>query len=101
MVKCTFCGVDESYHKGVHFIKNDGSVNYLCSSKCRRNSVILGRDKRRVMWTEAYREELHKARKAEKYKEEAEVKKAEAKVARVEAEKKEKSKSSKKKTAAK
>jgi len=29
MVKCTFCGVDESYHKGVHFIKNDGKFSHM------------------------------------------------------------------------
>ena len=54
MVKCVFCGNDEASFKGVHYIKNDGSVNYLCSSKCRKNYVILKRDRRKLKWTEFY-----------------------------------------------
>ena len=54
MVKCTFCGKDENIHKGVHLIKNDGEVNYLCSSKCKANATKLKRDKRKVRWTEAF-----------------------------------------------
>ncbi|MDP3881953.1 MAG: hypothetical protein Q8Q31_03705 [Nanoarchaeota archaeon] len=79
MVKCAFCGKEDHYHKGVHLIKNDGSINYLCCSKCRRNSLNLKRDKRRVMWTEAYREELHKTQKADKFKADAQAARAEAK----------------------
>ena len=61
MVKCVFCGCESSINKGVHFIKNDGSVNYFCSGKCRKNSLKLGRDKRRLKWTESYRIERVKA----------------------------------------
>ncbi len=53
-MKCVFCGREESIHKGLHLIKNDGSVNYFCSSKCRRNAINLKRDKRKVRWTEAF-----------------------------------------------
>ena len=56
MTKCSFCGREESPHKGLHLIKNDGSINYFCSSKCRRNALNLRRDKRKVHWTEAFRE---------------------------------------------
>jgi len=55
MVKCIFCGKEESPHRGLHLIKNDGSISYYCSSKCRHNSIKLGRDSRKVRWTEAYR----------------------------------------------
>ena len=55
MVKCDFCGKEEHPHKGVHLIKNDGSVDFYCSSKCRKNSLKLKRDKKRLKWTEAYR----------------------------------------------
>lgn len=54
MVKCVFCGKNESPFKGTNYIKNDGSVNYFCSGKCQNNSLKLGRDKRKVKWTEAY-----------------------------------------------
>lgn len=67
MVKCIFCGKDESFHKGLHLLKNDGSVEYYCSNKCKKNALKLGRDRRKVRWTEAYKikvaEELERARK--------------------------------------
>ena len=56
MVKCVFCGKDEHSFKGLHLIRNDGAISYFCSSKCRLNSLKLGRDKRKVKWTEASRE---------------------------------------------
>lgn len=55
MVKCSFCGKDESPNRGVHLMKNTGVVLYFCSSKCRKNLLKLGRDRRNVKWTEAYR----------------------------------------------
>ena len=61
MVKCVFCGKEEHPHKGVHLIKNDGSVDFYCSSKCRKNSLKLKRDKRKLKWTEAYRISKQKA----------------------------------------
>ena len=61
MVKCSFCGKEESSFKGIHVIGNDGSVNYYCSSKCRKNALKLKRDKRKLKWTMAYREEKVKA----------------------------------------
>ena len=61
MVKCTFCGKNENSFKGVHLIKNDGEVSYLCSSKCRVNALKLKRDKRKILWTEAFRVKKGKA----------------------------------------
>jgi len=61
MVKCVFCGEEGQYFKGMHLIKNDGSVNYFCSSKCRKNTLKLKRDKRRLKWASAYGEEKTKA----------------------------------------
>ena len=55
MVKCVFCGRDEEPFKGLHLIRNDGRIDYFCSSKCRRNALNLKRDRRKVKWTEAYR----------------------------------------------
>lgn len=55
MVKCSFCGRDEHAHIGVHYISNTGIVSYFCSSKCRKNTLKLKRDKKRARWTEAYR----------------------------------------------
>ena len=55
MTKCVFCGSEESPFKGVHLIGNDGSTNFYCSSKCRKNALKLRREKKKIRWTEAYR----------------------------------------------
>ena len=65
MIKCVFCGKEENEFKGINFVKNDGSVNFFCSSKCKRNSLKLKRDKRKVRWTEAFHERRDKARAKE------------------------------------
>ena len=74
MTKCTFCGKDEHPHKGMHLIKNTGTVTYFCSAKCRRNAIKLKRDKRKVRWTEAFHEKREKARAKEAKKKEADKK---------------------------
>jgi len=60
MVKCHFCGIDESIHRGLHLIRNDGVVTFFCSGKCRKNSLKLKRDRRKIKWTQAYRVERAK-----------------------------------------
>jgi large subunit ribosomal protein L24e len=55
MVECVFCGRETPFHEGVHLIKNDGSIQFYCSSKCRKNAIKLGRDRRKIKWTAAYR----------------------------------------------
>ena len=75
MVKCVFCGKEEYSFKGVHLIKNTGVVHYFCSSKCIKNANKLGRDKRKVRWTEAFHETRDKMNARKK---EAEIKKIES-----------------------
>lgn len=53
MTKCVFCGREESQYRGLHLIRNVGTVDFFCSSKCRKNVMKLKRDKRKVRWTEA------------------------------------------------
>ena len=60
MVKCVFCGKEEQAFKGVHFIGNDGSVRFFCSKKCRKNTLKLKRDRRKLKWTASYNEERKK-----------------------------------------
>ena len=62
MVKCTFCGKEEYAFKGVHLLKNDGTIAYFCSSKCRLNALKLKRDKRKIRWTGAFRENRDKSK---------------------------------------
>jgi large subunit ribosomal protein L24e len=79
MTKCVFCGKESSPYKGVHLIKNDGSVNFYCSSKCRRNSINLGRDKKKIKWTTFYTENRERmAKQAQRTADMAEAKKADA-----------------------
>ena len=61
MVKCVFCGKEEHEFRGLHLMKNDGNIAYFCSSKCRKATLKLHRDKRKVKWTESYRIAFDKA----------------------------------------
>ena len=50
-------------------IKNDGTVEFYCSSKCRKNATKLHRDKKKFKWTAAFHEQKqrladHLAKKA-------------------------------------
>jgi large subunit ribosomal protein L24e len=83
MTMCVFCGIEESPYKGVSVIKNDGSVNFFCSGKCRKNALNLKRDRKKIKWTEAYRITAEKAAVKEKaVQDAAEAKKNEQPVAK-------------------
>ncbi|HZW85341.1 MAG TPA: 50S ribosomal protein L24e [Nitrososphaerales archaeon] len=47
---CAFCGKDVRLGSGILFVKNDGSTNSYCSSKCRVNHLKLRRDSRKLKW---------------------------------------------------
>ncbi|MEK6918178.1 MAG: 50S ribosomal protein L24 [Nanoarchaeota archaeon] len=47
MPKCIFCGKEYGFHEGVTLVKNDGTINYICSSKCRKNLLMK---RRKVRW---------------------------------------------------
>jgi large subunit ribosomal protein L24e len=51
---CSFCGREMEPGTGSLFIRKDGSTFQYCSSKCRKNSLHLGRVPRRVRWTQQY-----------------------------------------------
>ena len=48
---CSFCGKDVGAGEGIMYVRNDGLVNWYCSSKCRKNSMKLKRDARKLKWT--------------------------------------------------
>jgi len=51
--KCDFCGREVTRGFGMMLIRNDGSVAWFCSSKCRKN-MEMGRSPRRLKWTLKY-----------------------------------------------
>jgi large subunit ribosomal protein L24e len=78
MVKCVFCGREEPAYIGIHFINNDGTVSYFCGSKCRKNMLKLKRERRKIKWTQAFRDVRAQAIvKADKLKHAQAAKKAE------------------------
>ncbi|MFH1789267.1 MAG: 50S ribosomal protein L24e [Candidatus Altiarchaeota archaeon] len=54
---CTFCGRKIEKGTGVVIVSPAGKAQNLCSSKCRKNMIKLGRKPRKVKWTKTYREE--------------------------------------------
>jgi large subunit ribosomal protein L24e len=66
IAKCNFCGREQEDFKGTYLLKNDGSTSYFCSSKCMKSTLKLKRDRKRVAWTEAYKNVHSKLRKDKK-----------------------------------
>ena len=52
--KCSFCGKNFSNTTGVMHVKNDGTLFYFCSRRCRVSNVSFKRDSRKLKWTEYY-----------------------------------------------
>ena len=48
MAKCVFCGKEYGSPKGLTLVRLDGSINHLCSSKCRKNMLMKRRKTRWV-----------------------------------------------------
>ncbi|WFO76024.1 50S ribosomal protein L24 [Desulfurococcaceae archaeon MEX13E-LK6-19] len=51
IVHCSFCGRLIEPGTGIMYVKNDGSILWFCSSKCRKNFLKLGRNPRKLKWT--------------------------------------------------
>ncbi len=74
MPKCVYCGKEYDIHRGVTIVTNKGTINYLCSSKCRKNMAMKRRKVRWVDKAEMTKEEQIEAiKKAEEEKEEKAV----------------------------
>ena len=54
MPKCVYCGKDYDVHKGLTLVMKDGAINYLCSSKCRKNLLMR---RRKVRWVSKKKKE--------------------------------------------
>ena len=47
MPKCAYCGKEYDFPRGLTLVKNDGSILYFCSAKCRKNKFMK---RRKVEW---------------------------------------------------
>lgn len=47
MTKCSFCGEVYNPPRGLTYVKTDGEILHLCSSKCRKNIFMK---RRKVRW---------------------------------------------------
>jgi large subunit ribosomal protein L24e len=52
--KCSFCGKTFPPATGMMYIRNDGTILYFCSTRCRKNALVYKRDPRRLKWTTYY-----------------------------------------------
>jgi large subunit ribosomal protein L24e len=59
MHKCVYCGKDYEMHRGLTLVMKDGTVKYLCSSKCRKNMLMK---RRKVRWVSKNTENIEKRR---------------------------------------
>ena len=51
---CSFCDKPIAKGTGTMLVKNDGTVLWFCSSKCKKNMLELKRDPRKFKWTGKY-----------------------------------------------
>ena len=51
---CNFCARLVAKGSGTMFAKNDGTILWFCSSKCKKNLLVLKRDPRKLKWTKKY-----------------------------------------------
>ncbi|MCI4460709.1 MAG: 50S ribosomal protein L24e [Thaumarchaeota archaeon] len=49
--RCAFCGREVRPGRGIMYVRNNGSVLWFCSAKCRKNMLELRRDPRKLKWT--------------------------------------------------
>ncbi len=47
---CSFCGSKMEPGSGTLYVRNDGTMSWFCSKKCRKNALELGRNPRRMKW---------------------------------------------------
>ncbi len=47
MPKCVYCGKQYEFPKGLTLVMKDGTINHLCSSKCRKNMLMK---RRKIRW---------------------------------------------------
>jgi large subunit ribosomal protein L24e len=54
LAKCSFCGGKIKIGTGKMLVIKSGVIKYFCSKKCEKN-FKMGRDPKKIKWTEIYR----------------------------------------------
>jgi large subunit ribosomal protein L24e len=54
LTKCSFCGGKINIGTGKMLVLKSGVIKYFCSRKCEKNWK-MGRDPKRIKWTEIFR----------------------------------------------
>ena len=52
--QCSYCDRPVAKGSGTMFVKNDGTIYWFCSAKCKKNMLELKRDPRKFKWTKKY-----------------------------------------------
>lgn len=52
--QCSFCGKEIPPATGIMYVRNDGSILWFCSNKCRKSMLKLRRDPKKLKWTKSY-----------------------------------------------
>ena len=55
-MKCTFCGNDVESGTGILYVYKTGKTANLCSSKCKKNLIDLGRNPIHTRWSKRFKE---------------------------------------------
>jgi len=63
MTKCNFCGRTIKEGSGLTFVKKTGALIHLCSSKCFKNYLKLGRKPSELKWTQEFAKKRAKEKK--------------------------------------
>ncbi|MFH1585480.1 MAG: 50S ribosomal protein L24e [archaeon] len=60
MPKCSYCGKEYEFPRGLTFVLKDGNIKHLCSAKCKKNMQMK---KRKVRWISKKKEKKEKVSK--------------------------------------
>ncbi|ARM75843.1 MULTISPECIES: 50S ribosomal protein L24e [Acidianus] len=52
--KCNYCGKEILPGTGMMYVRNDGTILWFCSSKCRKYMLKYHKDPRKLKWTSSY-----------------------------------------------
>ncbi|MBD3191602.1 MAG: 50S ribosomal protein L24 [Candidatus Heimdallarchaeota archaeon] len=55
---CVFCASAIEPGTGTMYVKNDGSILWFCSRKCRVSMIDHKRNPRKLKWTERYEQKI-------------------------------------------